>query len=60
MKDLEEEVESRNGKVGSSVSSKTKVLVAKDPSEETGKVKAAKELNIPVLTVDEFRKFISE
>jgi DNA ligase (NAD+) len=60
VKELEEEIEARNGKVGSSVSSKTKIVVAKDPSEETGKVKAAKELNIPVLTVDEFRKFISE
>ena len=60
VKELEEEVESRNGKVGSSVSSKTKMVVAKDPSEETGKVKAAKELKIPVLTVDEFRKFISD
>jgi NAD-dependent DNA ligase len=60
IKELEEEIEARNGKVGSSVSSKTKILVAKDPSEETGKVKAARELNIPVLTVDEFRKFIDE
>lgn len=60
VKELEEEIEARNGKVGSSVSSKTKILVAKDPSEETGKVKAAKELSIPVLTVDEFREFINK
>ena len=60
VKELEEEIEARNGKVGSSVSSKTKIVVAKDPSEETGKVKTAKELKIPVLTVEEFRKFISE
>jgi NAD-dependent DNA ligase len=60
VKELEEEIEARNGKVGSSVSSKTKILVAKDPSEETGKVKTAKELKIPVLTVEEFRKLIGE
>ena len=60
VKELEEEIEARNGKVGSSVSSKTKIVVAKDPSEETGKVKTAKELKIPVLTVEEFRKLIGE
>jgi DNA ligase (NAD+) len=60
IKELEEEIEARNGKVLSSVSSKTKILVAKDPTEETGKVKTAKELKIPVLSVDEFRKFIGE
>jgi NAD-dependent DNA ligase len=60
VKELEEEIEARNGKVGSSVSSKTKIVVAKDPSEETGKVKTAKELKIPVLTVEEFRKLIAE
>jgi NAD-dependent DNA ligase len=55
VKELEQEIEARNGKVGSSVSSKTKVVVAKDPSEITGKVKAAKDLDIPVVTVEEFR-----
>ena len=60
VKELEEEIEARNGKVGSSVSSKTKIVVAKDPSEETGKVKTAKELKIPVLTVEEFRKLIDQ
>ena len=60
VKELEEEIEARNGKVGSSVSSKTKIVVAKDPSEETGKVKTAKELKISVLTVEEFRKLIGE
>jgi len=56
VKELEELIESRGGKVGSSISSKTKVLVAKDPNEESSKIKAAKELGIPVLTIDEFKK----
>jgi DNA ligase (NAD+) len=55
-KELEAEIESRGGKVASAVSGKTKVVVAKDPSEETGKVKAAKELGIPVITIETFRK----
>jgi len=54
-KELEAEIESRGGKVASAVSGKTKVVVAKDPSEETGKVKAAKELGIPVLNIETFR-----
>ena len=60
VKELEEEIEARNGKVLSTVSSKTKIVVAKDPNEETGKVKTAKELKIPVLSVDEFRKLIDQ
>lgn len=56
VKELEEEIEARKGKVGSSVSSKTSVVVAKNPSEETGKVKSAKDLGIPIVTVDEFKK----
>ena len=60
IKELEEEIEARNGKVLSTVSSKTKIVVAKDPNEETGKVKTAKELKIPVLSVDEFRKLIDQ
>ena len=60
IKELEEEIEARNGKVVSTVSSKTKIVVAKDPNEETGKVKTAKELKIPVLSVDEFRKLIDQ
>lgn len=55
-KDLEEEIEARGGKVSTSVSKKVTVVVAKDPDEETGKVKAAKELNIPVVSIETFRK----
>jgi|UniRef100_A0A6C0IFZ9 NAD-dependent DNA ligase len=55
-KELEQEIEARGGKVGSSVSSKTKVLVAKDPSEDSGKIKTAKELGIPVVSLETFKK----
>ena len=55
-KELEKEIEERGGKVASAVSGKTKVVVAKDPSEETSKVKAAKELGIPVVDIETFKK----
>jgi DNA ligase (NAD+) len=55
-KDLEKDIEERGGKVASAVSGKTKVLVAKDPREETGKVKVAKELGIPVVDIETFKK----
>ena len=55
-KKLEEEIEARGGKVGTSISSKTTVLVAKDPSEDSGKIKSAKELNIPVVNIETFKK----
>jgi len=55
-KELEQEIEARGGKVGTSVSSKTKVLIAKDPSEDSSKIKTAKELGIPVVTLETFKK----
>lgn len=55
-KELEEQIELRGGKVGTSISSKTKVLVAKDPSDNSGKIKTAKELGIPVVTLETFKK----
>jgi len=55
-KDLEAEIEARGGKIGSSVSKKTTVVVAKDPSDESGKVKTAKELGVEVLDFESFKK----
>ena len=55
-KELEQEIEARGGKVGSSVSSKTKVVVAKDPSDDSGKIKTAKDLGIPVVDIETFKK----
>ena len=55
-KDLEAEIESRGGKIGTSVSKKTSVVVAKDPTEDSGKVKTAKELGVEVLDFESFKK----
>jgi DNA ligase (NAD+) len=55
-KELEAEIESRGGKIGSTVSKKTSVLVAKDPSDETGKVKTAREVGVKVVDFETFRK----
>jgi len=55
-KDLEQEIESRGGKIGTSISKKTTVVVAKDPSDESGKVKTAKELGVKVLDFESFKK----
>lgn len=55
-KELEEEIEARGGKVSTSVSKKVSVVIAKNPDEETGKVKAAKELDIKVVSLEQFKK----
>jgi len=53
---LEEALTLRGGKVTTSVSKNTSVVVAKDPSDESGKVTKAKSLGIPVMTATEFKK----
>jgi DNA ligase (NAD+) len=55
-KELESEIESRGGKISSTVSKRTTVLVAKDPTDETGKVKTAKELGVKIVDFDTFKK----
>jgi NAD-dependent DNA ligase len=54
-KDLEAQIEVRGGKVSTSVSGKTSVVVAKNPEDLTGKVKAAKDLGIPVVSLETFK-----
>lgn len=54
-KELEAEIEARGGKVASAISGKTSVVVAKNPDDSSGKVKTAKELNIPVMDEMAFR-----
>lgn len=41
-------------KIGTSISSKTFILLVKDKTETTEKINKAKELNIPIITLDEF------
>jgi len=55
-KTLEEAIEARGGKVASAVNKKTSVVVAKDPSDKSGKVKNAEELNIRVVDFETFKK----
>jgi DNA ligase (NAD+) len=55
-KELEAEIEARGGKVSTSVSKNTNVVVAKDPNEDSGKIKTAKGLGIPVITIEQFKK----
>ena len=47
-------VEERGGKVAGSVSTKTTYLVNNDTESTSGKNKKAKELNIPILSEDDF------
>ena len=39
---------------GSSISKNTFLLVAKDKDDDTSKVKEAKKLNVPIMSIDEF------
>lgn len=47
-------IESHGGKVGSSVSSKTYLVVAADPSEVSGKLSKARELGITIISRQQF------
>jgi DNA ligase (NAD+) len=47
-------VEARGGKVAGSVSAKTSFLVNNDITSTSGKNAKAKELNIPIISEDEF------
>jgi len=52
---LEEQVKAQGGKIGSSVSKNTFILITKDPLDETGKVLEAKKLGIKIMTPEEFK-----
>lgn len=53
--DLETLIETEGGKVGSSVSSKTSVVIAKNPSDTSTKLKKARDNGTPILSVDQFK-----
>lgn len=57
-KQLQEQVEAAGGTVGSSVSGNTNYLVAKDPTSNSGKVKAAKDKGVTVISIDEMRGMV--
>jgi NAD-dependent DNA ligase len=52
---LERLAEARGFRVSSSVSAKTKCVVARDPGATTGKSKKARELGIPIISERDFR-----
>lgn len=53
---LKNEIEKKGGKVAGSVSSKTNYLINNDIHSTSGKNKKAKELEIPIITEEEFEK----
>ena len=52
--ELKDEIEKRGGKVTGSVTGKTECLINNDITSSSSKNKKAKELNVPVLTEEEF------
>ncbi len=57
---LKEEIERLGGKVSGSVSSKTNYLINNDNTSNSSKNKKARELNIPVITEEEFIALLQE
>lgn len=52
---LQETLTNIGAKLGSSVSSKTFVVLVKDKEEDTGKANEARKLGVPLMTPDEFK-----
>lgn len=55
-KDLEHEITRLGGKIASGVSKTTTHLVVKDPNGTSSKISKAHQLNIPILTIEQFSK----
>lgn len=55
-KQLEEDILSKGGEISTSVSKNTFILIAKDPNDDTGKVLQAKEKNISIMSMEEFKE----
>jgi NAD-dependent DNA ligase len=54
--DIEREIISNGGSIGSTISGKTTLLVAKDPSENSSKLQKARDLGIQILGYTDFAK----
>lgn len=52
--ELKADIENRGGKVSGSISSKTTYLINNDIDSNSSKNKKAKELNIPIITEEQF------
>lgn len=55
-KEWEQAIKSMGGDVSSSVSKNTTLVIAKDVNEDSTKITAAKKHNIPVISIDQFKK----
>lgn len=58
--ELKTKIESLGGKVSGSVSSKTSYLINNDITSTSGKNKKAKDLNIPIISEDDFLNMIAQ
>ena len=54
--EIQDALKNIGAKLGSSVSSKTFVVLVKDKDEDTGKAGEARKLGVPLMTPEEFRK----
>lgn len=57
--DMETMITDGGGIVGSGITGKTTLVVAKDTTENTGKIKTAREKGIQLMDIDDFAVFIS-
>ena len=53
--EIQDAIKNKGAKLGSSVSSKTFIVLVKDKEEDTGKAEEARKLNIPLMTPEEFK-----
>jgi len=51
-KTLEKRIEELGATVGTSISKSTTLVVAKDPTDDSGKLKKARDLNIPIISME--------
>ena len=54
--DMEKAIVDGGGVIGSGVSGKTTLIIAKDPSESSSKLNKARETGIPIMGIDSFTK----
>jgi NAD-dependent DNA ligase len=53
---LEEFITNRGGTISTSVSKNTSIIVCKDPDEDSGKIKKARDLGVKIMSVEAFKK----
>jgi NAD-dependent DNA ligase len=55
---LEKRIEAAGGKIGSSVSSKTGLVVTNDPDGKSGKLDKARSLKIQIISIDKLKELL--